>query len=67
MREYAAKKGEQVDPVKLEKYKRDNASLRADQSRLEEDSAVKRTMIQADTPMKPSSSNVHMMQAQYPG
>ena len=26
MREYAAKKGEQVDPVKLEKYKRDNAS-----------------------------------------
>ena len=65
MREYAAKKGEQVDPVKLEKYKRDNASLRADQSRLEEDRAVKRTMIQADTPMKPSEQRAYDA-SQYP-
>ena len=65
MREYAAKKGEQVDPVKLEKYKRDNASLRADQSRLEEDRAVKRAIIKADTPMKPSEQRAYDA-AQYP-
>ena len=65
MREYAAKKGEQVDPVKLEKYKRDNASLRADQARLEEDRAVKQAMIKADTPMKPAEQRAYDA-SQYP-
>ena len=65
MREYAAKKGEQVDPVRLEKYKRDNASLRADQARLDEDRAVKRAIIKADTPMKPSEQRSYDA-SQYP-
>ena len=65
MREYAARKGEKVDPVKLEKYKRENASLRADQARLEEDRAVKRAIIKADTPMKPSEQRAYDA-AQYP-
>ena len=49
MREYAAKKGEQVDPVKLEKYKRDNASLRADQARTEENAATRELMRRSKT------------------
>ena len=59
MREYAAKKGEQVDPVKLEKYKRDNASLRADQARVDEDAAVKRIIREADMPMSPSQERAY--------
>jgi hypothetical protein len=65
MREYAAKKGEQVDPIKLEQYKRDNASLRADQAQLEENSAVKRVIREADMPMSPSQERAYRG-AQYP-
>ena len=54
MREYAAKKGEQVDPVKLEKYKRDNASLRADQARTEENLATRELMRRSESgPLPP--------------
>ena len=54
MREYAAKKGEQVDPVRLEKYKRDNASLRADQARTEENAATRELMRRSESgPLPP--------------
>ena len=65
MRQYAAKKGEAVDPIKLEQYKRENASLRADQAKLEEDRANRRTMLQADMPMTPVQKRAYDA-AQYP-
>ena len=48
------KNNEVVDPVKAESIRRGNASLRADQARTSEDSAMKRIMTQAGGDVDPS-------------
>ena len=48
------KNNEPVDPVKAESIRRGNASLRADQARTSEDSAMKRIMTQAGGDVDPS-------------
>ena len=65
MREQAADNNKPIDMVKLERYKRENAELRADQGRTDEDQSIRRVMAQADAPMSPTQQRAYDA-SQYP-